>query len=72
MKRRKDHGFSRYLAELRSAAGWSLRELSAASGLSVTRLWAYEHAKQTPKLEALAALSRAFEMPLYRFIRPLE
>ena len=63
--------FSSYLSELRSAAGWSLRELSKASGLSVTRLWAYEHGKQSPKLEALARLSSAFEMPLHRFLRPL-
>jgi len=67
MKRTK--GFGDYLQELRSAANWSLRDLSATTKISVTRLWAYEHGT-SPKLESLAALSRAFKQPLHRFLRP--
>jgi transcriptional regulator with XRE-family HTH domain len=62
--KRTKNGFGDYLQELRSAAGFSLRDLSAATGISLSRLWAYEHGT-SPKLESLAALSRAFDMPLH-------
>jgi transcriptional regulator with XRE-family HTH domain len=61
--------FGDYLKDLRSAAGLSLRNLSEATGIS--RLWAFEHGT-SPKLESLAALSKAFEMSLHRFLRPLD
>ena len=70
MKRTKNP-FGDYLQELRSAAGWSLRELSKATGISTTRLWSMEHDRLSPKLESLAALSRALKQPLHRFLRPL-
>ena len=64
--------FSAYLYELRSAAGWSLRDLSASSGIGHNHLWLYEHGRRVPRLHTLVLLSRAFEMPLYRFLRPLD
>jgi transcriptional regulator with XRE-family HTH domain len=70
-KRGSKNRFGIYLQELRSAAGWTLRELSKVTGISTTRLWAMEHDRHSPKLESLAALSRAFKQPLHRFLRPL-
>jgi transcriptional regulator with XRE-family HTH domain len=70
-KRGSQKGFAAYLHRLRVGAVWSLRDLSAATGISLTRLWAYEHGN-SPKLEPLAALSRAFRQPLHLFLRPLE
>jgi transcriptional regulator with XRE-family HTH domain len=69
--KRKRNAFAGYLQEMRSAAGLSLRDLSAETGITLSRLWAYEHGTP-PRLESLAALSRAFKQPLYRFLRPLE
>jgi hypothetical protein len=68
---RASNGFGNYLQDLSSAAKWSLRDLSAATGLSPSLLWAYEHGPP-PRLESLAALSRAFRQSLHRFIPPLE
>ena len=60
--KRKKNGFGAYLQELRTAAGWTLRDLSKASGVSPTHLWSIEHGT-SPKLESLAALSRVFKQP---------
>jgi transcriptional regulator with XRE-family HTH domain len=49
----------------------SLRELRKVTGMSTTHLWSIEHDRHSPRLESLAALSRAFKQPLHRFLCPL-
>jgi len=61
--------FGNYLYELRFDAGLTLRDLKMATGIPLARLWAYEHGASSPNLEALAALSRAFRMPLHRLLK---
>jgi transcriptional regulator with XRE-family HTH domain len=63
--------FGDYIYELRFDSKLTLRDLRTATGIPLTRLSAYEHGSSSPDLEALRTLSRAFKMPLYRFLRPL-
>ncbi len=42
--------------------GWSLDDLSAASGISKSHLWDVEHGEQVPSLEVLERLETAFGM----------
>lgn len=53
---------------LRSARGWTLKELSDSTGISVSHLNAIEHAtRPNPSFQYIARIAAAFEVPLTTF-----
>lgn len=52
------------LAQLRDAHNWTLDELSARSGMSVSYLSRIEHGSRQPSLETLSVLAQVFGVPL--------
>ena len=64
--------FGNYLLELRQAKGWTLRDVARVSRLSLTHVWNLEQNNNAPTLTALYQLSRAFRLPLSRFVAPLQ
>lgn len=63
--------FARYLRKQREQREWSLRQMAQQSGISLTRLWNYEQGNHSPNLTALSKMARAFETPLWKFIKEL-
>ncbi|HET9017304.1 MAG TPA: helix-turn-helix transcriptional regulator [Thermomicrobiaceae bacterium] len=53
---------------LRAERGWSLREASARSGVSVPYLSEIERGRKEPSGAVLAQLARAFDLPLPGFL----
>lgn len=68
--------FERQLAErlaaLRLAAGWSLDELAARSGVSRATLSRLERAETSPTATLLSRLARAYGLPLSRVLADAE
>lgn len=68
--------FERQLAErlaaLRTAAGWSLDELAAKSGVSRATLSRLERAETSPTATLLSRLARAHGLPLSRLLAEAE
>jgi transcriptional regulator with XRE-family HTH domain len=68
--------FERQLAErlalLRTAAGWSLEELAARSGVSRATLSRLERAETSPTATLLSRLARAYDLPLSRLLAEAE
>lgn len=68
--------FERQLAErlaaLRTAAGWSLDELAAKSGVSRATLSRLERAETSPTATLLSRLARAYGLPLSRLLTEAE
>lgn len=53
------------VAALRNARGWTLRELSERTGVSLSHLSAIEnHTRPNPSFETVARVARAFGVPL--------
>lgn len=71
-----DGAFERQLAErlaaLRTAAGWSLDELAARSGVSRATLSRLERAEASPTATLLSRLARAHGLPLSRLLAEAE
>ena len=63
--------FARHLRKQREQRAWSLRQMAQQSGISLTRLWNYEQGNHSPNLTALSKVARAFETPLWKFIKEL-
>jgi ribosome-binding protein aMBF1 (putative translation factor) len=63
--------FARHLRKQREQREWSLRQMAQQSGISLTRLWNYEQGNHSPNLTALSKVARAFETPLWKFIKEL-
>lgn len=62
---------ARALRGLRQKHGWSLRELSGRSGLSVPYLSELERALKAPSPEGLVSLSRAYGLTLAGLLRAI-
>ena len=62
----------RQLAAERTAAGYSLRELSALSGVSVESLHRYEHAQRDIQLRLLERIADALGMPAWKILAAAE
>ena len=60
------------LATLRTAAGWSLDELAAKSGVSRATLSRLERAETSPTATLLSRLARAYGLPLSRLLAEAE
>ena len=60
------------LAALRTAAGWSLDELAAKSGVSRATLSRLERAETSPTATLLSRLARAHGLPLSRLLADAE
>jgi transcriptional regulator with XRE-family HTH domain len=60
------------LAALRTAAGWSLDELAARSGVSRATLSRLERAETSPTATLLSRLARAHGLPLSRLLTEAE
>ena len=60
------------LASLRTAAGWSLDELAARSGVSRATLSRLERAETSPTATLLSRLARAYGLPLSRVLAEAE
>ncbi|MBI3347148.1 MAG: helix-turn-helix domain-containing protein [Burkholderiales bacterium] len=60
------------LAALRTAAGWSLDELAARSGVSRATLSRLERAETSPTATLLSRLARAHGLPLSRLLADAE
>lgn len=60
------------LASLRTAAGWSLDELAARSGVSRATLSRLERAETSPTATLLSRLARAHGLPLSRLLAEAE
>jgi transcriptional regulator with XRE-family HTH domain len=60
------------LANLRTAAGWSLDELAAKSGVSRATLSRLERAETSPTATLLSRLARAYGLPLSRLLAEAE
>lgn len=71
-----ENRFERQLAErlaaLRTAAGWSLDELAAKSGVSRATLSRLERAETSPTATLLSRLARAHGLPLSRLLADAE
>jgi transcriptional regulator with XRE-family HTH domain len=63
--------FARQLRREREQRSWSLRQMAQQSGISLTRLWNYEQGNHSPNLTALAKMARAFDTPLWKFVKSL-
>lgn len=59
----------RALSDLRRNRGWSLRELSERSGLSVPYLSELERGRKAPSPEALGSLAAAYSLSLAGLLR---
>ncbi len=60
--------FAETLKRLRTDSGLSLRELSAAVGISHNNLSCYENGVVAPTLEMVVKLSRYFDLPVDSFV----
>lgn len=69
---RFEHQLAERLAALRLAAGWSLDELAARSGVSRATLSRLERAETSPTATLLSRLARAHGLPLSRLLADAE
>jgi transcriptional regulator with XRE-family HTH domain len=58
----------RQIAAERTAAGYSLREFAALSGVSAESLHRYEHAQRDAPLKALVQIADALGIPVSRIL----
>jgi transcriptional regulator with XRE-family HTH domain len=57
------------LCKARERRGWSLRQVSKKTGISLTRLWNIEQGHHEPKISAAFKLARTFRTDVRRLFR---